>query len=259
MADGLGAHALHVTDEGFDLGAYRTAAERLLADRYCFLNSFSRLLVPGWLGHLHAGLTEPGVGLAGATGSWGSIRSYAQFQIGLGGHYANVMNDRRKTAAALEAIVKQPGQTPPDGAPKTIPVLTFARALIEQFRWFGPFPAAHIRTNGFMIAHELFCQLSMPSMRRKNDAYRLESGRGNMTAQIESRDLRARVVGRNGIAYDTVDWCDSRTFWQGNQDHLLLADKQTAYYETGTAHQGDLLAKYAWGERANATEGSCGG
>jgi hypothetical protein len=254
MADGLGAHALHVADEGFDLGAYQTAAERLQADTYCFLNSFSRLLAPGWLGHLHAAITEAGVGLAGASGSYGSLRSFAQFQIGLGGPYAKVMPDRKKATATLEAIARQAADaTTPGNAPRAIPVLTFGRAVIGQFRGFGPFPEPHIRTNGFMIGHELFSQLRMPPVRHKNDAYRLESGRASITAQVEHRGLSARVVGRDGVSYGATDWNASGTFWQGDQANLLLADKQTDAYERGTPHERDILARYAWGERATAS------
>jgi hypothetical protein len=55
--------------EGVDLGHYRTAAERVVADRYCFVNTVSAVLADGWLGHLERALLSPGVGMVATTGS----------------------------------------------------------------------------------------------------------------------------------------------------------------------------------------------
>lgn len=65
---------LSVSDEGFDITAYYAAVAHV-AGRYrafCFLNSYSEILAPGWLEMLHRNLGAPGVGLVGATGSWNS-------------------------------------------------------------------------------------------------------------------------------------------------------------------------------------------
>lgn len=58
--------------KGVDLGHYRTAADRVVAERYCFLNTVSVVLADGWLGHLERALRSPGVGMVGATGSYES-------------------------------------------------------------------------------------------------------------------------------------------------------------------------------------------
>jgi hypothetical protein len=55
-----------------DLAAYGVAARSLEHPRLCFLNSYSVILGDSWLGHLAAAADLPGVGLAGATGSWES-------------------------------------------------------------------------------------------------------------------------------------------------------------------------------------------
>ncbi len=57
---------------GMDLDHYRAVAERVPAERYCFLNTSTTILAGGWLGHLERALLAPGVGMAGATGSWES-------------------------------------------------------------------------------------------------------------------------------------------------------------------------------------------
>jgi hypothetical protein len=61
--------------EGPDLDHYRAVAERVVAERYCFLNSASVVLADGWLGHLERALLAPGVGMVGATGSYESPNS----------------------------------------------------------------------------------------------------------------------------------------------------------------------------------------
>lgn len=68
---------LELPDEGQDLDSYLAAARSLEAAALCFLNTYSEVLVPGWLGSLHRALAEEGVGLVGATGSWESALSSA--------------------------------------------------------------------------------------------------------------------------------------------------------------------------------------
>src|SRR4051794_27108005 len=57
---------------GMDLGHYRTAVDRVAFDRYCFLNTMTEVLSEDWLGRLERALLAPGVGMAGATGSYES-------------------------------------------------------------------------------------------------------------------------------------------------------------------------------------------
>jgi hypothetical protein len=60
-----------------DLGAYRQAVDLAVAERYCFVNSHSEILVDGWLGALERHLLEPGVGMVGSGGSFESAYSCA--------------------------------------------------------------------------------------------------------------------------------------------------------------------------------------
>jgi len=57
---------------GMDLGHYRRAVDRVVAERYCFLNTVTTVLVDGWLDRLEQALLAPGVGMVGATGSYES-------------------------------------------------------------------------------------------------------------------------------------------------------------------------------------------
>jgi hypothetical protein len=95
---------LHLERRVLDLAAYREAAERVVAERFCFLNSYSVVLANNWLRALEDALSAPGVGLVGASGSWGSVRSYNRFMLGFGGPYASIFSDRRATNVALATV-----------------------------------------------------------------------------------------------------------------------------------------------------------
>lgn len=60
-----------------DLAAYLLAAQQVEAERLCFLNSYSRPLVPDWLAMLDAPFTDPSVGMVGASCSFESAFSAA--------------------------------------------------------------------------------------------------------------------------------------------------------------------------------------
>jgi hypothetical protein len=235
-----------------DLTAYAQAARRLEHERVCFVNSHSVILAEGWLAELDRGLDQPHAGIVGTSGSWGSIASYLRFSLGLGGYYRRVFGDRRETMATLDAIAAA-HEAPSGTAKRTIPVFSYAAAVLGQSYGFGPYPAHHIRTTGFMIERELLARLHLPPLRSKNDAFRLESGRRSITAQVRRLGLEAFVVGRDGVAYGAEKWDASRTFWQGDQENLAIADKQTAGYQRGSAAQREVLSRYAWGERAQPT------
>lgn len=60
-------------DTSYDIGTYRRAAEDVKTDYVCFLNSFSRPLVDGWLGDMLHAILAPHAGIVGCTGSWEGI------------------------------------------------------------------------------------------------------------------------------------------------------------------------------------------
>jgi hypothetical protein len=77
----LRPHWLEVPDEGFDLGAYRFAAENLDARLLCCLNSYSRPLEDGWLSRLSRPHSDRAVGVTGIGGSYESAYSSAPFWL----------------------------------------------------------------------------------------------------------------------------------------------------------------------------------
>jgi hypothetical protein len=252
--EGLAYETIVPREPTLDLGAYRVASREVGEGLCCFLNSFSEILADDWLALLRSAVSDEGVGMAGASGSWGSIRSLARYAAGLGGGYSDVFDDRRSTLRSLAAInartrAEGSGLDPPR---KRRRPARYALGLLDQQLGFANFPARHLRTTGFMVDAAVFESLSIGSPRRKADTYRLESGRRSITSQIEALGLGVRLVDRNAVAYKPADWPSSRTFWQGTQERLLIADKQTAQYEHSSPSERLVLARYAWGELADA-------
>lgn len=62
-------HEVLEAERGMDLGHYRAAVDRVVARRYCFLNTVTEALVEGWLARMERALLRPGVGMVSATGS----------------------------------------------------------------------------------------------------------------------------------------------------------------------------------------------
>ncbi len=60
-------------DNSFDIGAYIECADQISEDLICVLNTSSEVLADDWLWKLAKNLTQPNVGLVGATASYESL------------------------------------------------------------------------------------------------------------------------------------------------------------------------------------------
>lgn len=258
--EGFEHRVLELPEPVQDLTAYAHAAARLEHERLCFLNSYSELLADGWLAKLAAGLAPAGVGAAAATGSWASLRSLALNGLGLPNAYRGALPSRRQVFAGMDQMQRELQRRRADPEPATAPphlrgAFATARATLEQVVRFPPFPDPHLRTNGFICDRELFAFLDLVGAHRKIEAYELESGRRGITRQLRSLGLDAVVVDRHGAGYSADRWPQSRTFWQGDQEGLLVADNQTGAYDAGDAERRRLLAGLAWGRQAQPGSG----
>jgi hypothetical protein len=242
-AAGASPIRVSVPDTGFDLTAYRVAAATLPHRRLCFLNSFSEPQAAGWLALLEEALSGPGVGAAGASGSWGSFLSLNAFHAGLGGEYATAFAARRAVRRTMQEVVGAPSR----GALVEW-LLAVAQVAVDAGR-MRPFPARHLRTNAFIIDRERFLGLRAGALVRKRATYRFEGGRGGMTEQLVARGRPPVVVGRDGVRH-AGEWPEADVFWQGTQSGLLVADNQTRAYERATPAQRLALSTFAWGRRA---------
>ncbi len=249
---------LYFDDEGLDLSVYIAAATQLERDRYCFLNSFSLPLVDHWLAKLDEALAAPGVGIAGATGSWASPVSRMAHLMFLPSAYRGALPKRKDTLEQfMELDVEQRGvELPAPDRPATRKLAEKWSALSEvpaQTLSYERFPAYHVRTNAFLVGHATLAALRWKDVRRKQDAYKLEHGRYSITRQVQRMGLRTVLVNRHGVAFDRDEWHRARVFWQGDQEGLLVADNQTRCYEEAAPQRRRLLSAFAWGRFADPT------
>ena len=235
---------LQVPDDGLDLGAYFAAARELDQERLCFVNSFSRVLANGWLGHLDAALSQEGTGLVGATGSWASHRSAATYLLGLGGSYRTLLGPRSLGKSALASVAAEPAGR------QRFRKLHAAANIPRELLLYPSFPDPHIRSNAFLVFRELFMSVKSRSLMSKPGAYSFEAGRRSMTRQVLDRGFDARIVDATGESSLPGDWPELECYWQGSQRALLVADNQTLLYGAAPLSTRQVLSAFAWGNRA---------
>ncbi len=239
---------LFFEDRGFDLGVYFAAAARLRRNRYCFVNSYSRPLVDGWLAKLDAALGRPGVGQVGATGAWASGHSWVTYSMGLPSAYRGLMPPAPRARELFRGPeLKRNGRQRRMVGETVRARLKTLRELPGALFYYEPFPAAKLRTNTFMIAHQTLRELPLFVVRNKQDAYSLEGSRECLTRLLERIGLESLVVDRAGAVYGPEQWDRSHTLWQGDQEGLLVADNQTLHYTNGDFDLRHLLSTLAWG------------
>ncbi len=218
LLDQVPHRSIVVADRGFDIEPYRVAAMQATQPYLCFFNSFSEILADGWLEKLYRHASAPGVGIAGATGSWESLRST----------YENSCRERQTM----------------------LPHKWVLRGMeLRRLRdAFPPFPNPHLRTNAFCIRRDLFLDaVGNLKIRDKMAAHRFESGRDGLSGRIVSKGLSLLVVGRDGTGFTVGQWPQSLTFRFGNQENLLVADNRTRHYEMSGESEKSLLSSHAWG------------
>ena len=211
--------SVHVDDTGYDLTGYYKTIHRFDHRYCCFLHSFSRILAEDWLAKLALHARREEVGVVGATGSWETALSWETDP--------DIIQQRSWHTVLRER----------------------ARRLWYR-RYFTSFPNPHIRTNAFMIARDRMLGLQHGRIETKHAAYCFENGRRSMTRQLQRLGLKTLVVGRDGAAYDVLDWPRSNTFRHGEQRNLLVADNRTQSYLDADTMEQVRQERVAWGEQA---------
>ena len=237
----LSHRRIDVTDYGYDLGAYLKAIKRLDYDCYCFLNSFSRIRADNWLAHLYRALTLPGVGIAGATGSFESFSENSRQRDAKLGE----LGFRGRVGFMVRHVAGAPTFT---ACALRLAAWILGAMGIWKFSFFFPgFPNAHIRTNAFMASHEVLARMRAGPLWIKFFNYLFESGHQSITNQIAAIGLRSVIVGHTGRVYERDEWPSSATFWQSEQQNLLVADNQTERYANADSDCRAALSRRAWG------------
>lgn len=244
LLEGVPHRTLFVPDSGFDIRAYFEAVRQLDYARFCFLNSYSRILADGWLEKMLRWSVVDGVGLVGASGSWQSIA----------GGYTREDKHMQSLPLATQ-LWKRVGRALRDRRPNatTDRMIRFLLRLVGVWRPgrdFRPFPNPHVRTNAFMASRDTMRRIRVGPLRLKISTYMFESGKDGLTNQVLGLGMRVLVVGRNGEGYDPERWHLSNTFWQSREENLLVSDNQTELYMAADTAKRAELAQYAWGENA---------
>jgi hypothetical protein len=280
---GLPHTEIRLPDVGFDLGAYQETCRRVPHDFLAFFNTHAEMAAPNWLAHLYRYASQSGVGIAGATGSYESIRSTVLLlrnaiwrSIGVGRRYD------RWLAYYFDFVLSRyhPGwygpagevREPAAGPPNPIERLAGAAARALRHGWFSrggttliwpgaprfdymqfpPFPNAHIRTNAFMTRRSQFLQLELPATPGKFDTSLFESGPAGMTATLRGRGLDAIVVGGDGRGYGVADWWRSGAFRLGDQGNLLVVDNHSRAFASLSPGGRATHEIITWGEYRGA-------
>lgn len=214
---------LYLSDAGFDIGPYFTAAMKFDNRFFLFLNSYSVVLGENWLRKFYDHISRPDVGLVGATGSWQSMYTDA-LAPPIGG----------KLPLWKYCLYRVAGRARP----------------WFLLRFFPPFPNYHIRTNAFMISRNVMLQIRRKSFWCKFAVWEFESGWESLTRQVVSLDLKALVLGKDGHGYRAEEWDRSSTYKQKHQENLLIADNQTIRFSDSALRERRMLSGKAWGDRS---------
>jgi len=203
----------------FDITAYGMVPAQVSADAYLFLNSYSRLLAPDWAKYYVDALDLPGVGLAGATGSWGSMRSWNRWP-------------------------PEHEQLPPHKLAHLY-VAALRPHLAARLR-FPPAPWPWIRTNAFALTAETLGLIEWPVCDSKWDTWRAEMGRDCISERVRRTGRRCVVVNRRGEVFEVADWHRSRTSASGDQADLLVADNRTDEYAQASPEERLHRERITW-------------
>ena len=228
----LDAALIELPDDGFDWGAYMRAAPRLGQDWLCCLNTHSRICADGWLATLRAAAERPGVGAAGATGSWGTNTPVFRLLAPTVADYWR----RKGSAKALSAALR-------------LYVLRYPWQSLRGAPFFPGFPNPHLRSNAFLIRRALFTVFTAdkPVPADKRGALVLECGHAGFTRFLAARGLRAVVAGADGQVYEQEHWPDSRTHCVPDRANLLVSDNRTRAYDAAAPFSRREMERAVWG------------
>lgn len=285
---------IELADAGFDIGAYLAAAARLNHEYLCFVNTFTEVAAGGWLGHLYRSAASPGVGIAGATGSYESLHSSLKLANKLRWlcNEVRIGYDERLVYYHDFVVALACPTWKAQGTGRSVPLWETILARLKALRWrckgaasvadvfrpaasgaalddqferhwnqllrpgrmmadyaqFPVFPNPHIRSNGFIVNRERLLDLGLEAPGSKIGACAFESGVDNLTALLKRKGFRSLVVDNQGREYDVRDWSRSRTFRLGEQEDLLLHDKQTRGFDLMPPGERLTHRRLTWGD-----------
>jgi hypothetical protein len=204
--------SIFLSDDGYDITAYVSAAAGSKSDICLFLNSHSSIMQREWLDLLSEPVKSSSVGIVGCTGSWESrIQNYK---------YDPTVKLFKRIAKTIRAV--------------------FLNRLAPVY------PNPHIRTNAFIVKRMLFLNLKIPVLRSKVDAYNVESGLHSISRQMGKLGLATLVANSSGDVFEHHSWPKSKTYRSGDQEKLIVSDNQTENYKLADCSERSRLSRIAW-------------
>jgi hypothetical protein len=101
------------------------------------------------------------------------------------------------------------------------------------FNLFVPrFPNPHLRANSFLIkAKDYLSFIKNRKINNKRHSLLLESGHNSFSKFFRSKNYKLLVINSDRKLFKEEYWKNSNTFNYGNQEKLLISDKDTRYYQ----------------------------
>ncbi|MFY8126974.1 MAG: hypothetical protein ACOVMM_01245, partial [Chitinophagaceae bacterium] len=208
---------------GFDINTYQWVAQQVIEDYLIFFNTNSVLLHPNWCDIYTKHITKS----TGAISATASFNSHINTVLQENNFHYNRKLSFKENLASYKMLLK------------------------AIFIWpflYKKFPNPHIRTNAFLINRKVFLTLNIKNpLKSKREAYLAESGRNSITQQLLRKNLKVGVVNNNGDYFDLQEAYKANTFWNNQQENLLVADNQTELYKNANETQKKQLSLLAWG------------
>jgi hypothetical protein len=229
-------------EKGQDIFAYRWTAQQLSSTYVLFFNTYSQLLNKNWGLYYLQAISNEDVGCVAATGSWQSKSGYGFNRIKW------IFSKKEDIVENLPFYEKKKVVLPFFSfyLPQRLALLAaFFKSLTNIFH-FPFFPNPHLRTNAFIVNRVFWLNLEFNSLKKKKDAYLMESGRNSFTRQILRKQKKVLVINKYGDLFEPEDWITSKTLWYSNQENLLVNDNFTMLYSTQSKTTRHIMTKFLW-------------
>ena len=106
--------------------------------------------------------------------------------------------------------------------------------ILKKYKYkkdFFKFPNPHLRTTGFLIsASDYYDFIKDKKLENKYDAWKIESGKNNLTNFFKKKNYNIIVVNSDGNHYLENNWMLSETYNYLNQSKSIISDKHARKY-----------------------------
>lgn len=193
----------------FDFGSYKRVSEKYYSRDIFFLNSHSYPISINWLRKLMKYKTENTL-------------------IGTSASYESIINSIKLK--------------------KKYKLISYLFKLYRYKQNFFNFPNPHIRTSSFLIRGKLFFDfIKNKRINSKEDAWKIESGKQNLTNYFKKKNYDIFVINSDGKKFLENNWKKSETYCYENQTKTIISDKHTRKYLLFDSQKKSEIQFKVWG------------